>query len=143
MRRGIEGAEHIFPQGSGGVEEEHAAVEEGMRMLGIGVGGVRNGRWAREGARVRERRVSAVLRSPGVGSPGVVVEVADASVVGGEVGGGGQRSVEGRVGVAEDGYIGVQENNGVVTGERKDTELCPGVLEAGCDERCFVMGWRE
>ena len=143
MRRGIEGAEHIFPQGGRGVEEEHTAVEERMRVLGIRVGGVRNRRRARESARVGERRVSAVLRSPGVGSPGIVVEVADASVVGGEVGGRGQRSVEGGVRVAEDGYIGVQEDNGVVTGERKDTELCPGVFEAGCDERCFVMGWRE
>ena len=102
-----------------GWKEEHSAVEEGMRVLGIGVGGVRNRRWTREGGRVGEKRVSAVLRSPGVGSPGIVVEVADASVVGREVGGRGQSSVEGRVRVAEDGYIGVQEDNGVVTGEAK------------------------
>ena len=36
-----------------------------------------------------------------------MVEVADAGVVGGEVGSGGKGSVEGGIGVAEYGYVGV------------------------------------
>ena len=105
------------PEGRGRVVEEHAAVEEPVGGFPRRVRGVRDGGWGYEGAGVAQRGVGAVGRDPFVGGPGVVVEVADADVVGGEVVGAGEPGVgEGGIHVAEDGDVGVEEDEGGVAG---------------------------
>ena len=140
---GLEGGDEGGPALRRRVEEEHAAVEQGMGALEGGVVGAWDGRRRREGRGVRDRRVGAVGGVPVAWRPGVVVEVADAGVGGGEPVGGGERGVEDGVDVAEEGDVGVEEDDGVVGGEGEDAEFRPGVFEAGGDEGGGVVGRRE
>ena len=113
-RGGVEFVEHGFPQRGRRVEEEHAGIEKPVGWFAVGVGRVRDGCWGLERGRVRNGRVCAVFGVPVFGGPGVVVEVADAGVVGADPVAGGEGDVEDFVHVLEDGDVRVEEDEGVV-----------------------------
>lgn len=85
-----------------------------MRWFAGGIRGCGHGCWGGERGWVREGRVGAVGGGPVGGRPGVMVEVADAGVVGADPLGAGEADGEHFVHVFVDGDVGVEEDEGVV-----------------------------
>lgn len=80
-----------------------------------------------------ERSVCAVVSAPSVWSPRVLVEVANATVIGGEPVFARENSGEGVVHISENSNVGVEEDESGVSGKLEHAEFRPGVREACCD----------
>ena len=78
-----------------------------------------------------EGSVGAVVLCPVGGGPAVVVEIADAGVVGCDPVGAWKADVEDFVHVAVDGKVCVEEDGDGKVGEGEGAKLGPCVLEAG------------
>ena len=72
-----------------------------------------------------------------------MIKVADASMVCCQPVRAREGDIESIIHIAEDGDVGIQEDNGIVGGKFKNAEFGPCVFEAGSDESRFMIGGRE
>ncbi len=129
---------HLFPKRRGRMIEEQAPIEQRIRIRRYRALRYWRPRSQRRG--VLQRRPRAILTFPVLRRPGVVIKIANASVVRRYPIMSRQLDIEDLVYIAVNRDISIEEHTSFVVGKLERAKLGPGVFEAGGNESGFLAG---